>query len=477
MRVADLLTDEIEYELRIRGVALPTSATTKERRKALSAVLKKERLHNLSISTIDPNLISEQDELQICNEKAQELEGISQDPYHKSNPKLRSRCEHLSRRVARLETNEGNQDVLSTLKNRVENLCADSGSSSDEEDPEPNPTSHSTQAAGVEHVGYDAGVQFPNLSPVPPVSSNQRGNFPNKLPAASDDLEKTFADKLVQMLDVTLQRLDDNRGHTTPVRKWGVTFSGQIDGTSVVTFLNKVEEKRSSMGMSFDKLLANATDLFTGDALVWYRSIRPEVRTWDELVKRIRSSFLPTNFELSLWDEIRSKRQGPKESCVLYIASMRELFSRFVQPPREAEQVSCIIANLQSFYATQLSLINVHSLSQLSDMCTRLENTRLNNERHQVRQLSAVETLVTPKPVTSPSVATIFKSPSNEKKIRKKFQCWNCGEEGHGFTKCTKDLKVFCFLCGAPGVTVETCNRQHLNSQRRSRLPDAPSQS
>lgn len=37
--------------------------------------------------------------------------------------------------------------------------------------------------------------------------------------------------------------------------------------------------------------------------------------------------------------------------------------------------------------------------------------------------------------------------------------CWNCGEIGHRYTRCTRLTTQFCYGCGVPGVTVSTCPR------------------
>ncbi|KAK4871955.1 hypothetical protein RN001_016079 [Aquatica leii] len=255
------------------------------------------------------------------------------------------------------------------------------------------------------------------------------------------ETEAGFADQLAGLLDASFQRLEDNRHSHVPIRKWGVSFSGTAD--------------------------EGATDLFTGSALIWFRSIRDDVSSWTDLVTRIRTCFLPGNFELMLWDEIRARKQGVNEAPLFYIATMKELFSRFSRPPSPHEQLMLIMANLQPFYATPLSLINVDSVDHLNTLCLKLENARTNNSRvASGSKLSILE-------VSSSRENISLLSDYGKSRIKRKaLICWNCRVEGHDFRRCVKELTQFCFLCGAADVTVPTCPRQHLNCVRRSAEPD-----
>lgn len=64
--------------------------------------------------------------------------------------------------------------------------------------------------------------------------------------------------------------------------KWKVVF----DGTSSVTdFLERIGELRISRGASKSQLLLSAVEIFSGNALDGYRSIKYQIRTWDDLVQ------------------------------------------------------------------------------------------------------------------------------------------------------------------------------------------------
>lgn len=56
----------------------------------------------------------------------------------------------------------------------------------------------------------------------------------------------------------------------------------------ITAFLEKIEELRYSRGVSKEQLLKSANEIFTDSALYWFRSVRPTISTWDDLVRKLR---------------------------------------------------------------------------------------------------------------------------------------------------------------------------------------------
>lgn len=73
----------------------------------------------------------------------------------------------------------------------------------------------------------------------------------------------------------------------TPLSKWNVTFDGT---TSITDFLKRVKELRFSRRVSKQQLLVSAVEIFTGRALIWLRSMRNRIHTWDDLVVELRET-------------------------------------------------------------------------------------------------------------------------------------------------------------------------------------------
>lgn len=60
--------------------------------------------------------------------------------------------------------------------------------------------------------------------------------------------------------------------------------------------MERVDELRSARRISQDELFRSAVDLFTGPALIWYRSIRSTVDCWEAL-EAVRRDFFPGDYD------------------------------------------------------------------------------------------------------------------------------------------------------------------------------------
>jgi hypothetical protein len=59
-----------------------------------------------------------------------------------------------------------------------------------------------------------------------------------------------------------------------PIHTWGVSFNGEENGMTVNQFLERVEELSVARNATNRDLFNAAIDLFSGKALIWYRSVR-----------------------------------------------------------------------------------------------------------------------------------------------------------------------------------------------------------
>ncbi|KAK4885622.1 hypothetical protein RN001_001893 [Aquatica leii] len=149
----------------------------------------------------------------------------------------------------------------------------------------------------------------------------------------------------------------------------------------VENFLERIEELRVSRGVSKDQLFLSAVEFFSGNALIWYRSIRDNVHNWNELEHALRRTFLPCDYENSLWDEIRNRTQGDNEPVAIYIAIMENLFKRFSSVPSEITRLSVIKGNLQPYLQSQLTLQLICSISELTRTCRLLEDSQVRTNK------------------------------------------------------------------------------------------------
>lgn len=337
---------------------------------------------------------------------------------------------------------------------------------------------------------------------VPPPFNQQSNNDPYLTSVLNNQLPTNL-----------INNLDNYR--LPPLNRLNLKFNGK--NQSLHSFLEKVEEFCLAYKIPRDGLLNFSHELFEGDVLIWYRSIRRLVNTWDELVYQLRLNFLPIDYELALWDEIRSRTQGIAERALIYIAVMENLFRRYINPVDENVQLKIIIRNLLPYYQGQLALRQPASLFELKSLCRILEDTKLrtdkfqappfcnsstlepelayrkpfqkyynNNNNRNVSELNQYSTSDTSnvnleqnKNNPSQNLSQCDNSTNNlmnfqelnlsainqtnksagtpQHILRKKVKCYNCDEEGHIFPDCKKKRNIFCFKCGQKNVTKPNC--------------------
>lgn len=119
--------------------------------------------------------------------------------------------------------------------------------------------------------------------------------------------------------------------HHTFAHQWNIYFSGDKNSLSVNAFIERVEEFRVARGIAEDELKNSVIELLKGNALSWYRSVRSQIQSWSLLVL-LRRDFLPFDYEIDLWAEIRARHQRSTECVSDYFACMLNLFKRLPTP-------------------------------------------------------------------------------------------------------------------------------------------------
>lgn len=237
------------------------------------------------------------------------------------------------------------------------------------------------------------------------------------------------------------------------IYKWNITkFQGDNKPISLSAFLENVEELRLSHGVSSKQLFDSAHELFSGKALIWFRSIKNKISDWTHLVNELRLQFQPPNFNDKLLQEIRSRTQGPNENMGMYIAVMTNMFNRLTVRVDEATRIKILLQNIAPFYQSQLGLVSVTSVDQLLQIGRQLEARK-----------DTIESFAPPPRnrmgLMEPDLAYIYgeSTSSSPSQIDVLLTCWNCRKPGHVARKCSQSKTRYCFKCGTPNCTVNTC--------------------
>lgn len=430
-----LLSEELNYELRIRGI-VTTRKDASIKRKMLARAIDLERFRNTEL--VDPEYDFDRETVAINGilESIRQLIDDFDGPVSDSGYKrIKSRLIHVFHRVKRIVVPvDQNKDLVTTFKNESHATCLE-----------------------LDALLHDKIEEAQQSVPTKNEISCQQS------PANSSLVEVPIG--------------IPGASKTVPVYKWNLHFSGD-DNFSVKSFLDRVKELSEARNIGKQELFSSAIDLFSGSALLWFRSVRSYIKNWDSLVIALKTHFLPSDYEDRIWDEIRSRTQGHKEPVHIYVAVMETLFSRIDRPVAEVTKLKYIRRNLLPHYTSHLALIDINSIVELLNFCHKIDeaqNIKVNyrtppntssvepelayvdreqpcsSRSHQVSK--RIATVSTKPPVNS--------TPNKSRSIThsdRTVTCWNCNQPNHVFSNCTKRRNKFCYACGKPDVVKTNCS-------------------
>lgn len=443
-----LLLNELNYELKIRNVV--TNRSQDDKRKILARLLERERVERLD-NLVDPdfNFDSETEVINSTLESIKslisEFEGPTSDSLYK---RLKSRLAHITGRVQRIPKNgDDAQSALQvSFKNESYATCLQLDAELHERVKTENPS--------INLVTSEPSACFQNTPVVVSCSAN-----------------------------------------SMPVYKLGVQFDGEPK--KLLSFIERVEELAQARHISKTNLFESVSDLFTGKATFWLRQVKSQVTDWDSLILKLKQDFLKSSCDEEIWEQIKTRCQGRQEPVVIFVACLEALFGRLSRPAAEVTKVRFIRNNLQPEYRKRLALHDINFVSELSNLCKKLEEADiLDLESHNSHNRSTTSLIDSELAYVSDSVS--FSEPTNISKNystrnnRKKSKlnkntvtnvastsenkemsspstsmsnsssliCWNCNQANHTYSRCKlKFRKRFCFRCGTPNVTIRTCTK------------------
>ncbi|KAJ8948609.1 hypothetical protein NQ314_008392, partial [Rhamnusium bicolor] len=293
------------------------------------------------------------------------------------------------------------------------------------------------------------------------------------------------------VVETDLESSDDDltvKIKPVPVRDWGLKFTGKKGEMSFSSFMERVEDKRRSRGISRALLFRDAVDLFEGDAYTWYNMVKEWATDWDSLVELIKEQFLPANFDRDLFEEIKRRTQGDHENIGLYIASMKGLFNKMKQPVSEDTQFEIISERIDPYYQPFIAFEEISSITQLLSACRKLDARRElaksftpppPKNKSLIPELAYASTSRSYESTSDSrnsihGISEVYsgnnRSQNNDSNSSLDKTCWNCGGSGHLSMRCPKPQERYCYSCGFRNVTVRTCpkcNRRPGNVQLR----------
>lgn len=340
--------EELEYEIKIRGVA-PTG-TVKDLEKSLKQLIKLQKEGHSFKLTYD---FVAKDELLLCKTKLSDIkQSLSEEFSYTLARKLEARLAHILARIENITSQDKNEieerskllssalECLREFESKQQSL-----SSKPKQD---NPVDVDFQTKMLQKTNTSTPIKIQNNS----------------------DIDNSSTHQVSQLLANTSINSKFN------ITEWGLKFSGESDALGLNAFLERVNELSESRGVSTQQIFRSAVELFEGKALVYYRSLKDKITDWNTLCEYFRDEFLPRDFNEKIWEQIKSRTQGDKESIAIYVAFMNNLFSRLTVQVDESVKLKILRKNILPFYQNQLLLVDVHSIDDLIKLCRKIEDNR-----------------------------------------------------------------------------------------------------
>lgn len=252
-----------------------------------------------------------------------------------------------------------------------------------------------------------------------------------------------------------------------PVHKWQIAFSGDRGSLSLLDFIERVEDLRSSRGVTHAQLFAAASDLLTGSAMVWFRDNRSSVSTWNELITALKMVFLPLDLDSDIRRKLEVMKQSNNENVSVFISRVNNLFGRLSKPVAEDERLTFVRERLLPFFIAHTAAMDFGSLNELASFCRRLERSRI--LCHEANAFSSPSFSSSSKSFNAASHNAISDPTSSTRNVK----CYNCSQAGHLFRNCTKPLAFFCFVCGKRGISSRDCQHSKNEKRRSTETPRA----
>ncbi|XP_050500327.1 uncharacterized protein LOC126880491 [Diabrotica virgifera virgifera] len=399
-KVEHLLVDELDYELNIRDVVPEESATVDRKRNLLRGALKQEAGNRSFLQISAAHIPFEEQQkgifetLDSLSKKIEKFRGTVNDAEY---ARLTSRLAHISGRVHLLHcATEEQEPFKKSVSLRILTLEG-------ELDSRVNPVATSTPNAPVNVSSF---------------------TYP----------------KPVQ------------------VHKWGISFSGEKQHTDVMSFLERVECLRVSRGVSEEDLFAASAELFTGPAFTWFMNNRGSFSCWLDLIKRLKSDFLPYSFQDDLLDQIKNHKQKPGESVTMFINTILGMCSRLDTPLSDLSKIKIILKCLLPFYHQQLALMDIQNIDDLTVKCKRLEETL--SWFSQPPSTSRSSSNSSSQPTSFRQRSWQNKGHEHNVSVVSSVVCWNCGQVGHPFYNCRiPQTRIFCHGCGLENTLKRNCSK------------------
>lgn len=270
------------------------------------------------------------------------------------------------------------------------------------------------------------------------INSNRRANTHER---------ESIADTVIQIDDSDDEIVNNGRiikiinkcCKDSNLRSWGFQYDGK---TCIREFFDRVSETKRARRISDETLILRFHELLSGIPLLFYRSVRENLHSYQELKKCFFNKFDVIDFDYKTEKFLRETKQRPDQSVTEYVIQVRNLNSKLSMPVSELQLLNIIKYNLSDQYCPCLAVSQITTIDNLLDVCRNYESFILKQETQP--STYRVKAKMNPQHLAAMSTIPVI-------------ICSKCGESGHNYKDCSNIPGKICFRCRRPGVTINEC--------------------
>lgn len=240
------------------------------------------------------------------------------------------------------------------------------------------------------------------------------------------------------------------KGIAEQIRKWNVSYDGEREPWE---FIERLEELTTMHEIEQDLLPTVMPEVLVGRALIWFRNNNRNWKSWPGFKQDLLKFFLPRRYYEHLDDEIRKRRQKPRETFKNYTLHMQNLMRH--SDLSEEQKLDRIFRNALTEYQWYIRRRDFLTLSDLLEMAEDMESIPPlpTQPREQHRRMHPEEIPEQQLPRINPRTA-----------------CRRCGQDGHFAYNCQREPVIFCWVCGQRDLRSDQCCRRRSGNGDRTRM-------
>ncbi|KAH8370135.1 hypothetical protein KR093_002249 [Drosophila rubida] len=154
-------------------------------------------------------------------------------------------------------------------------------------------------------------------------------------------------------------------------------FGGQRDHDAVEEFITAIETYKEVEGISDKDALKGISLLLFSDATIWWKGVRREAKTWDDVLQLLRDHFSPTKPSYQIYMEIFELKQQSTESIDAFICKQRALLAKLPEGRHNEEtELDFVYGLMLQKYRERIPRHEIKSFRELLERGRNVERTR-----------------------------------------------------------------------------------------------------